>query len=98
MSNWWSEFERRASLNLGDNDKAHLEELTGCNPILLRPLLYARSSIVADSQRDDCREAVEHLSKLVLNSTEAQDVMRNIERFASIGYRNSVQDPIGWKL
>ena len=44
MSNWWSEFERRASLNLEDNDKAHLEELTGCNPILLRPLLYARSA------------------------------------------------------
>ena len=63
MSNWWCEFERRASLNLEDNDKAHLEELTGCDPILLRPLLYTRSSIAADSQGDACPEGVEYLSE-----------------------------------
>ena len=95
MNNWWSEFERTASLNLEDNDKARLEELTGCNPILLRPLL---SSSVADSQGNDNPEVVEYLFKLVLSSTEARDVKENIERFVSSRRRHCVQDPVGWQL
>ena len=62
------------------------------------PVALRQVSIVADSQGDACPEVVEYLSKLVLNSTEALDAKGNIECFASIRHRNSVQDPIGRKL
>ena len=76
--------ELKLSLTIQDQDKTNLEEVTGCNPILLRPLLSA-STIIPDSQNPGSDEhhgkMIEHLLTTLNESGEAQKVREDVMAF-----------------
>jgi hypothetical protein len=94
MDSWWANFEATVSVQIQKNHQAELEELTGCNPILLRPLL-SPLRIIPDSQSTDYlkhyTEMIEHLSTTLDESVEVKNVRANILDYVTDmhGERNS---------
>jgi hypothetical protein len=77
MDSWWAKFEATASLQIQKNHKKELEELTGCNPILLRPLLSPVKSESTDSFKH-YPEMIAHLLTTLDESVEVENVRKNI--------------------
>jgi len=99
MDCWWAEVELKLSLTIQDQDKANLEELTGCNPILLRPLLGA-SRIIPDSQdpgSDEYHaEMIEHLITTLETSHEVRKVRDDILAFVADKHAKLTLEPDKW--
>jgi hypothetical protein len=94
MNSWWANFEATVSVQIQKNHQEELEELTGCNPMLLRPLL-SPSRKIPDSQSTDSlehyTEMIEHLSTTLDQSVEVKNVRQNIWDYVTDmhGERNS---------
>ena len=76
--------ERKVGLNIKPADKAQFEELTGCNPILLRPLLNALRIIPASQNcelEEHYAEVIEHLYQELMDSQEVKNVYDDILAF-----------------
>jgi hypothetical protein len=102
MHSWWAELEASLSVQIPKNHKEEFEELTGCNPILLRPLLSS-SRIIPDSQSNDSMEhyteVTEHLSTTLDESVEAENVRKNIFDYVTDmhGKLDGMKNSVKWK-
>jgi len=96
MEAWWEYVERKVGLNIKPADKAHFEALTGCNPILLRPLLNA-SRITPDSQDRELdehyAEVIEHLYQELMDSQEVRNVHDDILAFVKKSTAATATEP-----
>lgn len=99
MDSWWAAWELKFSLKIEHQQKAHLEELTGCNPILLHPLLSA-SRIIPDSQEPDPEEyheeVIQHLLTTLKESGEAQKVREHVMAFVKDKYSKLASQQDEW--
>jgi len=99
MDCWWVELELKLSLKIQGQHTANLEELTGCNPILLRPLLSA-SRIIPDSQntgRDEHHaEMIEHLLTTLRESGEVRKVGEDVLAFVADKYAKLALELAKW--
>jgi len=99
MDCWWAEVEHKLSLTIHDQNKAILEELTGCNPLLLRPLLSA-SRIIPDSQNPGSdeyhTEMIEHLIATVETSCEVRNVRDDVLAFVADKHGKLASEPDKW--
>jgi hypothetical protein len=93
MDSWWAELVATLSLQIQEQHKAELEKLTGCNPILLRPLLHP-SRIIPDSQSSDpvkqYAEMIEHFSATLSESDEVENVRKSILVYVIDKYGNAI--------
>jgi len=99
MDCWWAELELILSLKIKDQDKAALEERTGCNPILLRPLLSA-SRIIPESQStgsDEHHAAVMDLFTTLENSGEVRKVRKDVLAFVADKFHKMTSEPAKWR-
>jgi len=100
MDSWWAAWELKFSLKIEDQQKAHLQELTGCNPILLHPLLSA-SRIIPDSQEPDPEEyheeVIQHLLTTLEESSEVRKLRKNITDFVTAKHRKMTSEPEKWR-
>jgi hypothetical protein len=99
MDTWWAELEVTLSLKIQDQHKAELEELTGCTPILLRPL-QSPSQIISGLQSADTEERyaemVEHLFTTLEKSDEVRNVRKNILAFVADKSAKLSTEPVKW--
>jgi hypothetical protein len=95
MNCWWAELKLKLPLTILDHDKTNLEELTGCNPILLRPLL---SIPVPKSTDSDKRHVVTivHLLTALEKSDEVRKVRKDILAFVADKHAKLASEPDKW--
>jgi hypothetical protein len=100
MDSWWAELKATQSLRIQKNHQENLEELTGCNPILLRSLLSA-SRIIPGSQSPDSvehyTETIGHLSATVEESVEVENVREDILVYVAEKHKKANLEPAEWK-
>jgi hypothetical protein len=99
MDCWWAELKLKLPLTIPDQHKTNLEELTGCNPLLLRPLLSARWTI-PDPESTDSDEhhadMIEHLLTTLEKSSEVQKVREDISAFVADKHAKLASEPDKW--
>jgi hypothetical protein len=100
MDSWWAELESTLSVEIKGNHKTELEELTGCNPILLNPVLSS-SRVTPDSRSPDSdehyAETIEHLFATLETSDEVRNVRTNISAFVNDKHAKLPLEPAKWK-
>jgi len=95
----WAELELILSLKIKDQGKAELEERTGCNPILLRPLQSA-SPIIPELQStgsDEHHAAVMDLFTTLENSGEVRKVRKDVLAFVADKFHKMTSEPAKWR-
>jgi len=101
MDCWWAELEVKLSLVIQDQHKADVEELTGCNPLLLRPLIRP-TRIIRRPQpiaSVGCYvDVIEHLFSVLEKSDEVSNVRNNISASVAAQHATSTLEPVKWKL
>jgi len=101
MDSLWTELEITLPLEIQDEQKAELEVLTGCSPLLLRPLL-GLPRVATDPQRGDgdqqYAQMIEYLYTALEMSDEVSSVRNNISAFVADKYAKLSPEPVRWKL
>jgi hypothetical protein len=99
MDCWWTELELKLSLTIPDQHKANLEGLTGCSPILLRPLLSASRIVPVPESTDSDEhhaEMIEHLLTTLEESGEVRKVREDILAFVADKHAKLASEPNKW--
>ena len=68
MASWWEQYKEKLS-NFSNEQKRHIEDITGCVPLLLRGLLGTENEIPAT--------AISHF----IESAEVQNVRSQLNTF-----------------
>jgi len=95
----WDELELILSLKIKDQDKAELEERTGCNPIFLHPLLSA-SRIIPELQStgsDEHHAVAMDLFTTLENSGEVRKVRKDVLAFVADKFHKITSEPAKWR-
>jgi hypothetical protein len=95
MDCWWAELKLKLPLTIPDEHKTNLEKLTGCNPILLRPLLSIPDPESTDSDKHHV-DMIEHLFTTLEKSGEVRKVREDIFAFVADKHAKLASEPDKW--